>query len=111
TIGPAPADVLFVAASGGADCPMGITIGVAALPPFSPPLLVMSFGGQDEPAGGQFVFALESSYVMLGLPMLVTSLVFVLLLLLSAFATPGDASATTSATIPTTATRRPPLIR
>jgi hypothetical protein len=88
---------------------MGITIGVAVLP-LSPPLFVMSFGGQDEPAGGQFVFSLSRGNVSLGSPIFVTSFVFVLLLLLSAFATPGHASATATATIPATATRRPLLI-
>jgi hypothetical protein len=58
----------------------------------------MSFGGQDKPAGGQFVFSLDRADMSLGLPTFVTSLLFVLLLLLSALATPGGASATTTAT-------------
>ena len=111
TIGFAATDVLAVVASAGVDSLMGITIGAAAVPPLSPRLLVMSFGGQSKPAGGQLVFSLDWSNVRLGLPTLVTSLVFVLLLLLSAFAIPGDASATTSATNPAAATRRPLLIR
>jgi hypothetical protein len=90
---------------------MGITIGVAAVPPFSPPLFVISLGGQDELAGGQVVFSWSRGTTMsLGLPILVTSLVFVLLLLLSAFATPGDASAIATATIPATNTRVPLLM-
>ena len=89
---------------------MGITIGVAAVPPFTPPLFMTPLGGQDKPAGGQLVFSLDRANISLGSPTFVTSLVFVLLLLLSAFATPGDASATTTATTPTTAARRPLLI-
>jgi len=86
---------------------MGITIGLL---PFSPPLFVMSPGGQDEPACGQFVLSLARGKESLGLPICDTSLVFVLLLLLSAFATPGDASATATATIPAINTPRPVLI-
>ena len=86
---------------------LGITIGVA----FWRPLFIMSFGGQDKSAGGQFVFALDRAYPSLGLPTFVTSLLFVLLLLLSAHATPGGASETTTATrVATTATRRLLLI-
>ena len=71
----------------------------------------MSFGGQDKSAGGQFMFALDRGDPSLGLPTFVTSLLFVLLLLLSAHATPGGASETTTATrVATTATRRPLLI-
>ena len=110
TIGFAASDVLAVAPSVGAGSPVGITIGAAAAPPFSPPLS-MSFGGQDKPAGGQLVLSLDRANISLGSPTFVTSLLFVLLLLLSAFATPGDASATTTATIPASATRRPLLIR
>ena len=103
TIGFAASDVLAVAAYVGA---LGITIGVAVWPP----LFIMSLGGQDKSAGGQFVFALDRADPSLGLPTSVTSLLFVLLLLLSALATAGGASATTTATTPATARCRPLLI-
>ena len=103
TIGFAASDVLAVAAYVG---DLGITIGVAVWPP----LFIMSLGGQDKSAGGQFVFALDRADPSLGLPTSVTSLLFVLLLLLSALATAGGASATTTATTPATARCRPLLI-
>ena len=104
--------MLAVAASVGAGSPVGRTIGGAAARPFSPPLFMVSFGGQDKPAGGQVVSPLDWGAILLGSPIFVTSLLFVLVLLLSALATPGDASATTTATIPATvATRRPLFIQ
>jgi hypothetical protein len=116
-MGLAVSDVPGAAVGVGAGCPRGITIGVAAvlalplLPWFSLPLLFMiSSGGQPKPVGGQFVFSLADGVAKLGLPMLVTLLVFELLLLLSALAAPAEASATTAATSPVTATRQQLLI-
>jgi hypothetical protein len=89
--------------------PVGITIGVAFWPPLF--MFIMSFGGQDKSAGGQFVFSFDRTNVPLGLPTFVTSLLLLLLLLLSALATPGGASGTTTANrVVATATRRPLLI-
>jgi hypothetical protein len=117
TIGFGVSVVLGAAVGVAAGCPTGITIGVAGelsfplLPLVSLlPLLMISFGGQPKSVGGQFVFSLPDVLPKLGLPMLVTSLVFELLLLLSALAAPAEASATTAATSPITATRQPLLI-
>ena len=82
------------------------TIGFVA----SEPLFMKSVGGQDKSVGGQLVLSSGRADISLGSPIFVTSLLFVLLLLLSALATPGGASATMTATTPATPTRRTLLI-
>jgi hypothetical protein len=104
-MGLAGSDVLGVAL-----CPLGITIGVAGVPSWSlllsPPLFVMSFGGQDKSVGGQLVFSLDPPVMSLLPPRFVTSLVLLLLLLLSARAVPAEAIPTTAANTAATATRQ-----